>query len=126
MRAVPDHRDAAVPQVPGDGVVAEFVAVGRTELVGEQDPAAVPVDTVVADDRVVDTHEVDALTAVARNLAVRVARRIRRAADPRLPVRVVADDAVAPDHDVADRMPGERARHEDALADRAGHGKPLD
>ena len=56
--------------------------------------------------------------------AVRLARRIRRVALRRLPVFVVADDAVSPDQDMTDRMPGERAGHEDPLADRTANGQP--
>jgi hypothetical protein len=103
-RVVAWRRDAAIELVLGDDVVLDHVVVRGPELVGQQHATGVPADEVVADLRVGDTHQVDPLTTVARDLFELDALRIRRARGRRDPTGVVANDAVGLDHDMANRV----------------------
>jgi hypothetical protein len=65
------HRHATVERVARDGVVLEEVVVGWTEFVGHQDPALVAADMIALDLGPGDAHQMDPLTAIARDLPLR-------------------------------------------------------
>src|SRR5579875_658159 len=119
------HGDAAVQDVAPHNVVLDHVVVRRPARVSDQGAARVVLHQVAGDHRVGSDHEVDALAAVAGDLARGVALAVVRGADGGAGrvAQVVAPHDVAADGHVGNGVAG-LAYDQDALPGRPSTVRP--